>query len=241
MFMLAQFKMPFLDLITGLRHLFYPEVCYVCADVLTRDEFVLCWNCKIDLPFTNFHHLNDNQASMRLAGRFPFEKVTSLFYFTKEGKVQNLLHSFKYKRKKEIGIFFGEMQGHILQEENWVNDIDLIIPVPLHPAKYNQRGYNQSAVIGRGIAEICKLPIWDKKHLIRTKNTNSQITKSRIDRLDNMSGAFRLQNPQALVGKHILLVDDVLTTGATLEACALELLKVQGLKISIATTALAGE
>ncbi len=197
------------------------------------------------VPETSYHHIVDNESVLRFAGRIPFVNATSLAYFTEDGLLQHLLHGLKYKGKKEIGSYLGRrLAGSILKnkpaemQENWISSVDMIIPVPLHPAKLAKRGYNQSLLIAEGMADILKIPVADNI-LIRVKDTESQTRKSRAERVNNMADAFSLRNKGLLTNKHVLLCDDVLTTGATLEACALALLNHDSLKISLATIGIA--
>lgn len=224
----------------GLSHLFFPRLCDGCSKPLLPEEDVLCLNCNIyNLPRTAYHHLPENETMLRFSGRFPFEKATSFAYFTAEGLLQHLLHELKYKDRKDIGLFLGRQLGYDLKQTLWASTIDMIVPVPLHPRKEESRGYNQSTIIATGIAEVLSIPLAPTEALVRTRDTESQTQKSREERIDNMQDAFAIQGTDAFQHKHLLLIDDVLTTGATLEACALALLQVPGVRISIATVGLA--
>lgn len=227
------------DLGAGLTHMFYPHLCEGCSKPLLKEEEVLCLNCSIyNLPRTAYHHIQENETYMRFAGRIPVQKATSLAYFTDEGLLQHLLHRLKYDGIKEIGTYLGKQLGYDLQQVNWEQGIDMIVPVPLHPKKEAARGFNQAAVIAHGIGEVLDIPV--NEHLLkRTRFTESQTKKSREERLLNMEGAFALTNPADAAGKHILLIDDVLTTGATLEACAKALLEAKNVQISIASIGIA--
>lgn len=222
----------------GLLHLFYPQLCVFCNRSLNRDERTLCLHCILKLPRTNFHAHVENKASDIFIGRLPIVNTTSFVYFTKDGMIQDLLHSFKYEGKQELGRLFGMLLATELKECNWTNDIDAIVPIPLHKKKERKRGFNQAVLFADGIAETLNIPVVNGA-VIRTKFTASQTTKSRIERIENVTDAFAVKNKESIKGKHLLLVDDVLTTGATIESCALELLKVEGVKVSIATIALA--
>lgn len=227
----------FKELRDGLSHLFYPRLCEGCSKPLVRDEEVLCLACSMELPETGFHLADDNEAALRFAGRIPYSHATSLAYFTNDGLLQHLLHGLKYRGRKEVGIYLGRRLGMSLMQSQWVSAVDLIVPVPLHKAKKAKRGYNQSSLIARGISEKANIAYSDNV-LARVKDTDSQTRKTRAERADNMQGAFKVIG-QNLDGKHILLCDDVLTTGATLEACAQALLTVNNVKISIATIGIA--
>lgn len=227
------------ELVSGLSHLVYPRLCEGCSKPLLAEEEVLCLNCSIyNLPRTAYHHIHENQTFMRFAGRLKVEKATSLAYFTDEGLLQHLLHGLKYDGKKEIGSYLGKQLGYDLQQTNWHEGIDVIIPVPLHPKKEAIRGFNQSALLAEATANVLEIEVlYNVLH--RKRFTETQTHKTREERLLNMEGAFEVTDPEKVRNKHILLIDDVLTTGATLEACALSLLQVSGVRISIATVGIA--
>ncbi|MEZ5017474.1 MAG: phosphoribosyltransferase family protein [Flavipsychrobacter sp.] len=223
----------------GLSHLVYPKLCEGCSKQLLAEEEVLCLNCNIyNLPRTAYHHIAENETAMRFAGRFPFQKATSLAYFTPNGLLQHLLHNLKYEDKKYIGYYLGKQLGYDLLQTNWQKGIDLIVPVPLHPKKEALRGFNQSQLIASGLNAALHIPI-EEQVLKRNRFTDSQTQKTREERITNMQDAFLASNTARIEGKHILLIDDVLTTGATLESCALALLKVKDVIISIATVGIA--
>ena len=222
------------ELRNGLVHLFYPDLCEGCSKPLINGEHVLCMGCATLLPETRYHYSENNETAMRFAGRFPFVKATSLAYFTDDGLLQHLMHGLKYRGQKENGKYLGARLAASLKKDGWLNDIDVVIPVPLHSSRLHERGYNQSAIIASTMGKKV-----DVASLLRVKKTESQTTKTRAERADNMMGAFLLANSTTLNGKHILIVDDVLTTGATIEACANVLLSAQNVKISIATIGIA--
>jgi len=223
----------------GLSHLLYPRLCEGCSKPLLAEEDILCLDCNVYyLPRTAYHHIAENETTMRFAGRFPFEKATTFAYFTPDGLLQHLLHRLKYEERKDIGLYLGRQLGYDLQQINWAKGIDGIVPVPLHKEKERTRGFNQAQLIAEGISEVLQIPVITDA-IARIRNTESQTQKSRAERLENMQSAFAVQNSN-YENKHFLLVDDVLTTGATLEACALELLKIPGTKLSIATIGIAG-
>lgn len=224
--------------LNGFIHLFYPRLCEGCSSPLVTGEEVLCLSCNMEVPRTAYHHIADNDTAMRFAGRIPYSHATSFAYFTNEGLLQHLLHGLKYKNKKEIGVWLGKQFGHDLAHTEWGGDIDGIIPVPLHHKKEVQRGYNQSLLIAEGLSEILGIPILDKA-LARGRHTESQTRKSRAERMQNMQDAFVIKQAEVLRNKHLLLLDDVLTTGATLESCALTLLTIPGVKVSFATIGIA--
>ena len=222
----------------GIVHMLYPRLCEGCSKPLTGSEKVLCLWCAAELPETGYHNIADNETGMRFAGRVPFSHATSFAYFTNEGLLQHLLHGLKYKGKQETGIYLGAQFALALQQTEWISTVDFIIPVPLHPAKLAQRGYNQSMLIAEGMSGILDIPA-SEKFLLRRLNTESQTNKTLPERVANMKDAFIADKQDSLKGKHILLCDDVLTSGATLEACANTLLAAENIKISIATIGIA--
>ncbi len=228
------------DLTQGLLQLFYPRLCEGCRKPLLREEQVLCITCEGELPLTNYHHIADNETVLRFAGRFPFVHATSLAYFTADGLLQYLLHGLKYGNKKENGYFLGKLLGRMVLEQNpeWIRSVDMIVPVPLYISKQQKRGYNQSACIAEGICRSTGINICDSV-LIRTRDTDSQTHKTRVERIENVAEAFRVTDAYKLNNKHLLLIDDVLTTGATMEACAQALRTEAQVKISMATIGIA--
>lgn len=231
---------PLKDLAEGLSHIIYPRLCEGCSKALLQEEDVLCLNCSIyNLPRTAYHHIPENETYMRFAGRFPIEKATSLAYFTPNGLLQHLLHRLKYEERKDIGTYLGRQLGGDILQTGWAKGIDVIVPVPLHPKKEAARGFNQTIIIAEGMAEMLHLPV-AAKAVQRVRFTESQTNKTREERLENVQGAFAVSDTEQIKGKHILLVDDVVTTGATLEACTQALLAVEGVTISIATVGIAG-
>ena len=171
-------------------------------------------------------------------GRSKLENAAALFTFNKDGNAQKLIHTLKYEEGKNVGIFLGQQLGFAIKESEFFNNIDIVIAVPLHPKKQKLRGYNQSAYLAKGIKEVLSIPI-NKKSLLRIENTDSQTRKKRFSRWENMMNSFDLKTTNKLIDKHILLVDDVVTTGATLEACAQKLLEIKGVKVSVVTIAVA--
>ena len=218
--------------------MFYPRLCEGCSKPLVAKEEILCIGCSMELPLTSYHHIADNETALRIAGRVPFIHATSFAYFTNEGLLQHLLHGLKYKGKQETGTYLGRLFAQDLKSTSWISSVAIIIPVPLHPAKEAKRGYNQSMLIAEGMGEALGIPASDE-YLVKVKSTESQTNKSRGERAENMTGAFRLHDQHELSGKHVLLCDDVLTSGATTEACVQALVAVEGIKISIATIGIA--
>jgi ComF family protein len=227
------------DITSGLTHLFYPSLCEGCSKPLLQEEEVLCLNCSIyNLPRTAYHHIHENETYMRFAGRLKIEKATSLAYFTDGGLLQHLLHGLKYKDQQQIGIYLGKQLAHDIKQLNWQKGIDAIIPVPLHPKKEAARGFNQAILIAEAIGDVLNISVC-KDVVKRSRFTETQTHKTREERIANMEAAFEVGDKANLEGKHILIIDDVLTTGATLEACARALLGMSGLRVSIATIGIA--
>jgi ComF family protein len=225
-------------LIDDFLSLIYPSVCYACGTGLVHSEDILCTSCLYHLPRTHFHRDGDNPVSQTFWGRVPVFSATAYYYFSKGGSVQHLLHQLKYKGRKEIGVFIGRQMGHELKQSELFNTSGLIVPVPLHPDKLKKRGYNQSEQFALGLASAMDIET-DFSSLIRQKPSETQTRKSRFKRWENVKDIFCLTATDRMTDKHVLLVDDVITTGATLEACASVLLSVPGLKLSIATIAFA--
>lgn len=219
--------------------LIFPELCQACAKSLYRNEEIICADCLYNLPFTNFHLHQDNAVAQSFWGRVPIETASALLYFSKGNRVQNLLHQLKYKNRPEVGVYLGKLAAKSLLQNSVFATADMIMPVPLHQQKQLKRGYNQSLCIAEGLSQKIRIPV-ENQNLIKTTSTESQTKKSRISRYENMMEVFWVKKPQQLTGKHILLVDDIITTGATLEACCNVLLQIPGVKISIATIAVAG-
>jgi len=218
--------------------LIFPELCQACGESLVDGEHLVCTHCIYNLPYTNFHQQADNIVARQFWGKIKIEAAYALFYFTKGGKVQQLMHQFKYKNVPLIGNKLGNIAGEQLKDSQQFRDIDAIIPVPLHKSRLRKRGYNQSACFAEGLAETLEVTV-SIDNLIRIKATETQTHRSRFERSVNMQDVFRVADPDTLAGKYVLLVDDVVTTGATLEACAAALLAVPGLRLSIATIAYA--
>lgn len=228
----------FLQTLDDTLCLFYPRLCLACEKKHLPPRQILCPSCDFNLPRTDFHLHQENEFTQKLWGRVNIHTATSLFYFLKKSKTQHLIHNLKYKGKREVGIILGKMLGEKLAKTPLYQDIDLIVPIPLHYKKEIQRGYNQSDMFAQGLFEAMEIP-WTKNALLRKIHTQTQTKKSRIERFQNVMEAFEIKQPRLLENKHILLVDDVLTTGATLEAGALKLLNVSGVKVSLATIAFA--
>lgn len=230
--------MIFKNTFANLSQLFFPLNCECCNNWLSEDEEVLCLHCIAMLPRTAYHSNLQNQTQQKFFGRVDLQFASSFLYFTKEGMMQHLMHRFKYRKRKNIGKQLGLIFGAELAAGKHLQNIDYIIPVPLHKLKKEKRGYNQSDLIADGISEANDIEIADNV-LIRIKNTESQTQKTRAERLENVKDVFVAKEQHRLQGKHVLLVDDVITTGATLESAALALLAIPGVRVSIATLGIA--
>jgi ComF family protein len=220
--------------------LLFPRICKACGKVLFKNEEIICTKCLYNLPQTHFHRYPDNAVMQIFWGRLNLYSATAFLRFTKTGMVQKLIHQLKYKGNYEIGIFLGELCGSKLKDSEYFNTVDVVIPVPLHWKKEKKRGYNQSEMFARGLSKTMGAEL-NTKTLLRKIHTETQTKKSREERWQNVSDVFALSTPEQLAGRHILLVDDVITTGATLEASAAQLFTIPDVKVSIATIATAGK
>lgn len=203
-----------------------------------RNENLICTECYVVIPRTNYHNEPDNPVAQLFWGRCMIEKAAAFSYYNKGSRIRNLIHNMKYKGIREIGYEMGKIYGTSLKASGFMNDIDVIIPVPLHPSKKRMRGFNQSESISMGIGEAAILPV-EIQSLIRVTVSATQTKRSRYERWTNVEGIFRVVNPGTITGKHILLVDDVITTGSTIEACTNELLKIGNVKVSVVALAYA--
>lgn len=213
--------------------LLFPRQCVVCNRLLNRDEKFVCIGCNINTPRTHYHLQKDNAVEKRFWGQIPVERATAFFYYRKGSDYCNIIHELKYKGRKEIGTVIGRNVANEIQESGFFNGVEVIVPIPLHRDKLRQRGYNQSEWIAGGIAEITNIPVCNRA--ITRKTDSSQIGQSLFERWENVKDAFELHQPEQFSGKHILIVDDVLTTGATIVACASAFLPVKGVRFSVIT------
>jgi ComF family protein len=226
------------DLWDDFISLLFPRLCYACGDHLMRNERLICTECYVVIPRTNYHIIQDNPVAQLFWGRCMIEKAAAFSYYNKNSRIRKLIHNMKYKGNKEIGYELGRIYGLSLKSSGFMDDIDIVIPVPLHPSKKRVRGYNQSEVISMGIADAAGLSV-DIKSLVRKVVSATQTKRSRYERWTNVDGIFQVAESQVVSGKHILLVDDVITTGSTLESCAIELLKEEGVRVSVVALAFA--
>lgn len=218
----------------SILHLAFPHVCEGCGSDNLENNHFLCLRCLASLPQTNFQLHANNPIEKIFWGRIPVAHATAQFYFTKESMMQRLMHQFKYKAGKEIGIYLGQLMGHALASSGRFSAMDALIPLPLHKSKEHKRGFNQATVLCQGISTVLNKPVLQDV-VTRPEFTETQTKKGRIQRWQNMEGKFELKNAKAIEGKHILLIDDVVTTGATLEACGREILKAENAQLSVAT------
>lgn len=224
-----------------LLSLLFPEVCHACDESLARGEKFICTTCNVKLPYTDLHlhgATELNVLQQRFWGKVPVRFAFSYLYFKPKGRVQRLLHKLKYKGAHELGEHLGKRYGTILSDHHYADQFDLILPVPLHRLKLRRRGYNQSDGFASGLSEAMRVE-WSNSLLVRNSDTDSQTKKSRLGRWQNVEKVFEVKSPDKVKGKRVLLVDDVLTTGATLEACAIILLESGCSEVSVATIAAA--
>jgi ComF family protein len=203
-----------------------------------RNENLICTECFVVIPRTNYHFIEDNPVAQLFWGRCLIEKAAAFSYYNKGSRIRKLIHNMKYNGIREIGYDLGRLYGLSLKTSGFINDIDIIIPVPLHPMKKRIRGFNQSETISMGIADATYLPV-DIKSLARVLVSATQTKRSRYERWTNVEGIFQVLDSQTIMGKHVLLVDDVITTGSTIESCTNELLKIEGVKVSVVALAFA--
>lgn len=221
-----------------LLQLIYPNVCICCQNHLVASEQFVCTACLLEFPETNFHLQADNAMEKVFWGRAKIERAIALLYYKKGGKMSKLLFALKYNDNPEIAVFLGKYYGSKLLDFIRANKVDAVVAIPLHKRKQKMRGYNQSAMLAKGMSET--LQIADLSNYVqRNKFTETQTKKTRIERSDNVSSVFNVLDKKVFEGKHILLLDDVVTTGATIESCANELLLIKDLKLSVASLAFA--
>ena len=217
-------------------NLLYPHNCAGCGSDLLENDQSICIHCYTNLPETNYAALAGNPIEKIFYGRLNVEEATAGYYFSKSSVLQRLIHQLKYNGNTEVGHQLGQWLGLELQKSNLFHSIHALIPLPLYLSKEKKRGYNQATVLCEGVSEIMNIPILNNV-VLRKRYTDTQTKKGRSERLQNVDGSFELADPGALHQKHALLVDDVITTGATLEACGLVIKEARDVKLSIATLA----
>ena len=223
-------------MLEALFNLIFPKICYACGDAISGSVQHICLSCRGDLAKIDTQDFTNNKIQQLFWGRLELEKASSYLKFEQYGKTQRLLHALKYKGVKEVGITLGELAAIELMEKGFFHEIDLLLPIPIHRIKNKKRGYNQSHYIAEGIANISNIPI-DKTSLFKNVNTKSQTKKNRFERFENVTRTFELVQPRQLENKHVLLIDDVVTTGATIEACGNTLRNINGIRLSLLTIA----
>ena len=228
------------NIVNSTLHLFYPHTCTGCGSDLLKEDNLLCLRCIHSLPHTNFAGIAGNPIEKYFWGRLPVQSAHSEFYFAKEFLVQHLIHELKYKGNTQIGFYLGELMGKSLMNSSRFSHIDALIPLPLYADKEYKRGYNQATVICNGMSSVMNIPVWNNA-VIRQYAPETQTRKHRTARWENVKESFRVVKESALINKHLLLVDDVVTTGATLEACGNVLLQQGDVKLSISTLAYASK
>lgn len=225
------------DFLNNLLGVFFPNLCVVCQNRLSENEKHVCLHCLSELPRTGFYCQSDNRLEQLFAGRFPFVHIAAFGNFVKEGSMQKIIHEMKYEDNPDLAYYMGRICGDELAGSSFISDLDYIVPIPLHPKRQKERGYNQSLELAKGISDKTGIHV-DFETAARIRYNPSQaMSNSRMVRWENVKGVFELSDYKKFQYKHIMLVDDVVTTGSTLEACAREILKSKGSKISIYTLA----
>ena len=214
--------------------LFYPEVCITCGEGLAEKEEFICTSCFYKLPKTDYHNYPNNTLYKTFYGRAEIQAAAAFCYYSKGSMVQELVHEVKYKGKKELGTCFGKWYGAELKGVSPFSELDYIVPVPLHPKKLKRRGYNQSACFAQGLSQVMKVPVLENG-IKRQKDTETQTNKSRFSRWENVKDVFEVENKEQLQGKNVLIVDDIITTGATMEACIHALNAAEVKSVSVAS------
>ena len=221
-----------------LLNLFFPPVCSGCNSFLIKNEMVICTQCRHNIPLTNHHLSLENEAFKKFYGRIPLEHASAFLYFHKKGIVQELIHKLKYKGHEDIGSVLGNWYAEDLKEIEVLKTADVIIPVPLHKRKFRERGFNQVTTFGLALSTELDIP-YNDSILLRTIYSKTQSKKNLLDRSEGIDTVFNVSFDEKDHNKHYLLIDDVITTGATLEACSRALLKIPGARISIVCMAMA--
>ncbi|MGB0390098.1 MAG: ComF family protein [Salibacteraceae bacterium] len=226
------------SLLTDFMALLYPQICIGCKDVLHQSEDTICFECSIDMPRTYFENKKGNPVERLFWFKTKIEEATSGYFFSKKSRIQNMIHAFKYHGNDQSAIYLGELLGNVLRKSSRFKSVDYIIPVPLHPKKLEQRGYNQAEKIAIGVSRVLEVPILTNC-LIRTTANDTQTKKSIFNRWENVKTIFEVKNPNHVKNKHILLLDDVITSGSTIEAGAQKIIDCENTKVSVASLAVA--
>lgn len=218
--------------------LLFPRTCYGCGNYLVRNEYLICTECHAVIPRTNYHLLENNPVEQLFWGRCRINRAAAFSYYNKGSRIRKLIHNLKYKGIRELGPELGSIYGSSLKSSDFLTGIDFIIPVPLHHSRKRSRGYNQSEAIAEGLSSATGIPV-EKDVLVRASRSQTQTKRSRYERWTNVQGIFRVINPEVIRDRHILLIDDVITTGSTIEACVNELLTCEGVRVSVVSLAYA--
>jgi ComF family protein len=216
--------------------LYFPKNCPACGRPLKLFGANICGRCSQNLPETHFFEAAGNPIEKIFYGRLPMNAGAAAWYFHKNSALQALLFQLKYKSNKEVGLFMGKQMGALLAASERFASIDALVPVPLHPQALSKRGFNQAALICEGIGQVWHKPVLTGA-IARTKHTSTQTKQTRAERWDNMENAFTIKDPTSINGKHLLIIDDVITTGATIEACGKTLLTIKDVRVSVAAAA----
>jgi len=224
------------DLWDDFLSLLFPRLCCGCSTHLLRNENLICTECYVVIPRTGYHLVKDNPVESLFWGRCTIEKAAAFSYYTRGSRIRKIIHKLKYDGIRAAGSELGRIYAASLRSSAFFDGIDFILPVPLHPDKEKKRGFNQAQCIAEGISEISGLPLLTDA-LIRIHESDTQTRRSRFERWTNVDGIFGVSADHDLSGKHLLLIDDVITTGSTIESCASELLKIEGVKVSVAAIA----
>jgi ComF family protein len=227
-------------LINDFLSLIYPRHCEACSNTLFKHELFICNHCKLNLPKSNYHLNTDNELNKLFSARIPLANTFCFYLYEKSGKIQKLLHAIKYQNQKELGEYLGALYGEDLLKNKSLLDIDLIIPIPLHKNKLKTRGYNQSEWFARGLSKSLKIEL-ETANMERITDTATQTNKKKYERWENVEGIFKIHHAETLQNKHILVVDDVITTGATIEAAWLALKDIEGIRVSVVSIAFASK
>jgi ComF family protein len=232
MFRWNKIKLPLEDF----GSLLFPRLCQACGEHLVRNEDIVCTSCLFEIPRTAYHKIRDNDLEKNFWGRCMIERAAAYSYYRQGSRMQKLIHRLKYNGIRSVGVFLGRMYGNILMESDFLDGINLICPVPLHRSKQRKRGFNQSAIICDGLSLATGIP-HQPDLLIRNIKTSTQTRRSRIGRWQNVEGSVVAADSELLKGKHVLLVDDVITTGSTMEACVNVMKEIEGVRVSVVAMA----
>jgi ComF family protein len=225
-------------LFKGLIDLLFPQICMSCESALHTGEDLLCTKCRFDIPTCDWKDAQDNLITDRLKGRVHLAYADALLYFEKGNKTQKLIHQLKYKQQKQISRYLGLWHGENLKQKAWFQNFDVIIPVPIHARRRRQRGYNQVEDYAKALSQVLNCE-YNDNILYRHHYSRTQVFKNRISRTEVIEHNFKLKTNQSFDGKHLVLVDDLITTGATAEACFIQLSKLKNVKLSLLTMAVA--